>query len=348
MGWQMTPRDRLVFSVIIPTRNRAALFKAALQSVLDQRFTGLEVIVINDGSSEEQAVGYHDVLNAAPQTVRLLNLVRTDRGHGQSYALNYGVAHARGDHVCFLDDDDQWTDPEHLSRAADVIAANVGPIDLILANQKAFRNGVPLNDREIWIEELAGRLKGAPDSTGAYTVQLPELLLCQAHCHLNTTIVRRAFYLETGGLDEGLRYECDRDFYFRAVDRARTIKFLPNIVSRHNVPDPLAGASMSTSESEMSKRLYQLRVLDKAVLFSTNAALRRYAMQHRVYVLEYIAREAGRAGRPDSARYYRWQGLVAKLVVRWAGATRASAFGARSAGAQAVGGRPDDIPVGRT
>ena len=54
---------------------------------------------------------------------------------------------------------------------------------------------------------------------------------------------------------------------------------------------------MSTAESELSKRLYQLRVLDKAVLFATRPELRRYAMRHRVYVLEYIAREATLAGR---------------------------------------------------
>jgi glycosyltransferase involved in cell wall biosynthesis len=304
------PEPRPVFSVIIPTRNRAALFAVALQSVLDQRFRDFEVIVVSDGSAEEHAAQYRAVLDAAPPMVRLLSLVRTERGHGQSYALNFGAAQARGDYLCFLDDDDQWADPDHLGRVAGVIAASAERIDLVLANQKAFRNGTPV-ERVIWIEDLQGRLQGPPDATGAYTVTLP------AHCHLNTTIVSRDFYRETGGLDEGLRYECDRDFYLRAIDRARLIRFLPNIVSRHNIPDPAAGASMSTAESELSKRLYQIRVFDKAALFSTHPELRRYAIRQRGYVLAHIAAAARRAGVADSAAYYAREALMARLAQGW-------------------------------
>jgi glycosyltransferase involved in cell wall biosynthesis len=307
---------RPLFSVIIPTRNRASLFAVALQSVLDQRFREFEVIVVNDGSSEEHAPRYRDILEAAAGRTRLLTLVRTERGHGQSYALNFGAASAHGDYLCFLDDDDQWIDAEHLSRAAAVIAARAERTDLVLANQKAFRNGVPI-EGVVWIEDLQDHLKSTPDATGAYTVTATELLLCQAHCHLNTTIVSRDFFLEIGGLDEGLRYECDRDVYLRAIDRARLIRFLPNTVSRHNIPDPAAGASMSTAESEMSKRLYQLRVLDKAVLFTVRPELRHYAMRHRLYVLEHIAAEASRAGRPDCATYYRREALMAKVARGW-------------------------------
>jgi len=310
------PNARLLFSVIIPTRNRAGLFAVALGSVLEQRFSRFEVIVVNDGSADEQVAQYRSILDHVADTVRLLSLVRTERGHGQSYALNFGAALARGDYLCFLDDDDQWIDPDHLARAAGVIGSSNERVDLLLANQRAFRNGSPV-DRVVWIEDLQGRLAAAPDSTGAYTVTLPDLLACQAHCHLNTTIVSRDFYLKTGGLDEGLRYECDRDFYLRAIDRAALIRFLPQVVSRHNIPDPAAQASMSTAVSQLSKRLYQLRVVDKAVLFSGHAELRRYAMRQRAYVLAHIAAEARRAGQPDCASYYGREALTAKISAAW-------------------------------
>jgi len=64
-------------------------------------------------------------------------------------------------------------------------------------------------------------LRREPDVAGAFTVSPAELLACPAHCHLNTTIVSRAFYFEIAGLDEGLRYECDRDFYLRAIRSPR-------------------------------------------------------------------------------------------------------------------------------
>jgi len=312
---------RPLFSVIIPTRNRASLLPVALQSVLDQRFGAFETIVVDDGSSEEHALRYRALLKSVPNKVRQLTLVRTELGHGPSYVLNFGSAHALGEYLCFLDDDDQWTDPEHLARVARVIAASPYQVDLVLANQKAFRGGVPI-ERTVWIEDLQDRLKNAPDATGAYTVTAAELLLCQAHCHLNTTIVLRDFYMQIGGLDEGIRYEGDRDFFLRAIDRARLIRFLPNTVSRHNIPDPAAGTSESTAESALSKRLSQLRVLDKAVLFTTRPELRSYAMRHRLYTLEHIATEALRAGRADCAAYYGREARMAKLALGWSGILR--------------------------
>jgi hypothetical protein len=74
---------------------------------------------------------------------------------------------------------------------------------------------------------------------------------------------------------------------------------------------------MSTAESEMSKRLFQLRVLDKAILFTTRPELRHYAMRHRLYVLEHLAVGASRAGRSDCAAYYRREALLPKLALGW-------------------------------
>ena len=86
------------------------------------------------------------------------------------------MAHSRGSYLCFLDDDDQWTDPEHLGRVARVIAESTAPIDLIFANQKAFRDGIPAADVS-WIEGVEKRSRGGPDAAGAYTVTAAELLL---------------------------------------------------------------------------------------------------------------------------------------------------------------------------
>jgi glycosyltransferase involved in cell wall biosynthesis len=316
----MASTDQLLFSVIIPTRNRSSLFEVALASVLGQHFSDFEVIVVNDGSSEGYEPSYRELVEATPGLTRMLTLVRTERGHGQSYALNYGAAHARGEYLCFLDDDDQWIDPEHLSRVASVTTAGTPRPDLILANQTAFQNGTPVT-QVIWIEDLKDRLHRTPDTASAYSVTPAELLRCQSHCHLNTTIVSRSFYREIGGLDEGLRYENDRDFYLRAIDRAKVIKYLPFTVSRHNIPDAVLKTSMSTRESELSKRLYQLRVFDKAVLFAERPELRFYAMRQRAYILKHIATEAARTGRFDCAAYYAREALMTKFSLGWLGMT---------------------------
>jgi glycosyltransferase involved in cell wall biosynthesis len=316
----MIGSDRPLFSVVIPTRNRSTLLAVALHSVLEQHYRNFEVIVVDDGSSAEHESRYRELVEATLGVARMLTLVRTENGHGPSYGRNYGVAQARGDYLCFLDDDDQWTDPGHLDRVASVIAASAEPIDLILANQQAYRNGAPVPG-VAWIEDLEERVLQAPDKTGAYAVTPVELLGCQAHCHLNTTIASRAMIREIGGFDEGLRYEEDRDFYLRTIDHAGSIRFLPTVVSRHNVPDPGAKASTSSAESELSKRLYQLRVFDKAVLFSGRPELRRYAMRQRNYTLKHIASEAAKTGRIDCAAYYAREALMTRFTLGWLGTT---------------------------
>jgi len=333
----MSASDRPLFSVVMATRNRSSLFAVALHSVLEQRFRDFEVIAVNDGSLEEHELRYRELAEAAPELLQMLTLVRTQGGHGQGYALNFGAARARGAYLCFLDDDDQWIDPEHLGRVASVIEANNARIDLILANQRAFRDGAPVH-ANIWIEDLQDRLRGTPDAAGAYTVSVAELLACQAHCHLNTTVVQRSFFLELSGIDEGQRYETDRDFFLRAIDRARLIKFLPWVVSRHNIPDPVAKASMSTAEPELTKRLHQLRVFDRAILFSVRPELRRYAMRQRAYVLKHIAEEAAKVGRLDCAAYYARQALGAGFTIGWLGVT--ALFAARRLG-QICRARPE-------
>jgi glycosyltransferase involved in cell wall biosynthesis len=311
--------DRPLFSVIIPTRNRSAPFAVALHSVLNQRYPKFEVIVINDGSSEEHELLYRQLVEAARISIWMLSLVSTQGGHGPSYVRNYGARHAHGEYLCFLDDDDQWTDPDHLSRIASVITAEARPIELILAGQQAFRNGVHVPGVK-WVNDVAERLGTPPDATGSYVVTPEDLVACQAHCHLNTTIASRTFFFELGGFDEALRYEEDRDFYLRAIDRARRIKFRPEIVSRHNVPDVALKISASSLESETSKRLYQLRVFDKAILFSALPELRRHAMRQRAFTLKHIATEAARFRRFDIATYYAREALMAGFTLSWLGA----------------------------
>src|SRR5690348_8914933 len=124
-------------SVIIATRNRPRLFNDALQSVLRQSAPAAEVIVIDDGSEEAHREGYDLALAAATDRVRYYRLVHRPKGHGQSYALNFGVGLAKSDYVAFLDDDDGWTDAAHLERAMAAIDSAAHPVDLYMANQAA-------------------------------------------------------------------------------------------------------------------------------------------------------------------------------------------------------------------
>ncbi len=313
-----------LFSVVIATRNRPALFREALGSVLAQSDPEIEIIVVNDGSAPEYQPAYAAILDAAGvRRVRSFALVSRPNGHGQSYALNFGAAEASAPYLSFLDDDDCWTDPGHLARAQAVIADQSGPVDLYLTNQAAFLHGAQ-RPGPIWIEDLSAiltRTDNRPDRNGAHTVGVGDLLRSSGFCHLNTLIVRRALFQEIGGMDETIRWECDRDLYLRLIDRAAAIKYAGVTVSRHNIPDPAKTANMTTALSELEKRLFQLRVLDRAALFARHPAIRAHGRRHKAYALKKIAESLATSGRLADAATYAREALGAGPTVKWAGYT---------------------------
>jgi len=99
------------FSVIIPLYNKAPYVGKALRSVLDQTFTDFEVIVVDDGSTDESAHAAEIALSDASVEWQLIH----QENAGVSTARNNGAAHSKGEYLCFLDADDWW-DPSFLER----------------------------------------------------------------------------------------------------------------------------------------------------------------------------------------------------------------------------------------
>jgi glycosyltransferase involved in cell wall biosynthesis len=95
------PAGGPVISVIIPTYNRAALLRRALASVFGQKFTRCEVIVVNDGSSDETAA------SLVQFTDQRLRAIHHQTPKGAAAARNAGLTLARAPVVAFLDDDDE-------------------------------------------------------------------------------------------------------------------------------------------------------------------------------------------------------------------------------------------------
>lgn len=96
-----------MISVIIPAYNAGTTLLETLDSVCQQTFTDLEILVVNDGSTDHTAALVTDYPDSR---VRLIN---TSNG-GSAHARNVGLAEVRGEFVSFLDADDLWT-PEKLT-----------------------------------------------------------------------------------------------------------------------------------------------------------------------------------------------------------------------------------------
>lgn len=308
------------FTVIIPSRNRPALLRKAIDSVLMQNHPSVEILVVNDGSDGENEQAYALLENELNGRVRFLNLAQAKNGHGPSGATNRGAHLAQGEYFCFLDDDDYWTDPGHLNRAHQCLRLHRGGADIYFANQSAYLNDALVSE-SIWLEPLESivRANGSADDTGSYLATLPQLMDCPGFCHLNTTIVSKELYERIGGMDESIRYENDLDFYLRAIDGARGIRFYPGIVSRHNVPDPNKATNASTAMNAIRKMLFRAYVWDKALLFSRSPFIRRVAAKNKSYTLKKVALLLAQEKRFRESFYYARQALATSLTLKWLG-----------------------------
>ena len=167
------------FSIIIPTYNRAALLREALDSVVQQTFRDYEVIVVDDGSSDET----ESVVKACGVPVNFLR--QENRGPGA--ARNLAVQRAQGRYIAFLDSDDKWF-PWTLETYRRIIDTHAGP---------TFLSGValPLEEAETDVAGAAGSLqvRAFPHLLEACTDRVPPVGGTPSIC-----LDRRAL-LESGG-----------------------------------------------------------------------------------------------------------------------------------------------------
>lgn len=92
----------ITVSVIIPTFNRCTPLKNAIESVFAQTFQNFEIIVVNDGSTD-QTSKYLSTLEESR-----FRYFEFETNRGGNYARNEGIKHANGAYIAFLDDDDYW------------------------------------------------------------------------------------------------------------------------------------------------------------------------------------------------------------------------------------------------
>lgn len=99
--------NKVFFSVIIPTFNRANILKNTIQSVLSQSFHDFEIIVVDDGSTDNTK---DIILNIGDDRVKYIYQENAER----SAARNNGINHSNGEWICFLDSDDSYKE-NHLN-----------------------------------------------------------------------------------------------------------------------------------------------------------------------------------------------------------------------------------------
>ena len=131
--------NRPLISVIIPTFNRAQTIQHAIDSVLVQTFSDFELIVVDDGSTDDTSI----VINKLYPTIRYY---RQDNA-GPAAARNAGIRLARGRYIAFLDSDDQWLKTK-LEEQINVFRENPD-IKICHTEEIWIRRGVRVNPKKI-------------------------------------------------------------------------------------------------------------------------------------------------------------------------------------------------------
>jgi glycosyltransferase involved in cell wall biosynthesis len=182
-----------LFSVVIPSYNRAALLRHAVESVLAQDWQDFEIIVVDDGSTDATS----QVLQSFGAKIRVFH----QKNQGPGAARNLGARNATGEYLAFMDSDDVWF-PWTLATYAQIINDHDRPT-LIAGTLLYFHNDTELNglvSKPLALEYFADYF--AASRRGRY-------------CGTCQMVVRRATLVEIGGFaKENLNAE-DHDLVMR-------------------------------------------------------------------------------------------------------------------------------------
>lgn len=201
--------DRPLVSVVMPAYNAARYIREAIDSVLSQDYPNLELIVVDDGSTDST------VAIVGEYGQRVICLSQANAGPAQ--ARNTAVALAKGDLIAFLDADDVWM-PGKVGAQVDYLHKHPD-VDAVFGR---FAR---------WEADADGRFETPPASIQAGAIDGDRLarpsgyiycdLLLDSVVHIITAMVRRELVRDLGGFDATLRTGEDYDFWLRAARRSR-------------------------------------------------------------------------------------------------------------------------------
>ena len=264
-------------SVLIPTFNRARMVCEAIDSALAQTFRDFELILVDDGSTDDTA----EVIRSRYGDQSRLRYFAQENG-GTASARNFGLRHARGEFLALLDSDDIYL-PRHLESQVAWLEAH-GDVDLVICD---------------------ARYEGSEgDGTifGARAYRLPDSVeaMSQAAWALPATMLMRTEAARALGFQSEFDHAEDTDFLWRFILAGRKIRANPEILTVYRHHDGLGGAPQKSHEWERFE-LDQARLMEHYLQAAGNPRDMICAIHRR------RAEVAIRKGEWRQARSHLWQ-----------------------------------------
>lgn len=185
-------------TVVIPCYNRERFIRETLESALSQTYPNLEIVAIDDGSTD----GTRKILEDYGGRIRILEHPgRTNKG--QSAAINLGIRSTKGNYIAILDSDDLWA-PEKIERQVEFLEKNPD-VGLVYVNGFA----VDEEGKTLYMLFRPGHVE--PNSPGRVLLE----------CHFSVpsnALVRRSDFEMAGEFDETMRSAQDHDMAIRLAE----------------------------------------------------------------------------------------------------------------------------------
>ena len=268
--------EKIKFSVIIPVYNRAKTIQRAIDSVLNQNYSPLEIIVIDDGSTDEtpQIIEkYGDKINIIHQANR-----------GVSAARNKGIKAARGEWIALLDSDDEWL-PHKLKLQQDFILEN-GDFQILQTEEIWIRHGKRVNPMKKH-QKFGGHI---------FYQSLPLCIISPS-----AVVFTQKLFQRYGGFDESLPVCEDYDLWLR-ISANEMVGFIPE-------PGILkyGGHDDQLSRQYWGMDRFRIRALEKLVNHASLTREQREAA-YREIITKATILQHGAQKRHGNAEY--WEKLI--------------------------------------
>lgn len=195
----------LAVSVIIPTFNGAQFIGRTLDSILQQDYPPAEIIVVNDGSTDDTA----SVVRTYAPGVRLIDI----ENGGPTGARLTAVRAAKSEWLAFCDSDDLWH-PDHLSGLVGL--ADTHSVPFAFSNFRHVKNGQRADKSHFEADPNFWMQPGRPVGNDGFIAEAPLFLRVLSHQAVfpSCILVHRAFFDRVGGLNPALGRNVSEDLEF--------------------------------------------------------------------------------------------------------------------------------------
>lgn len=216
------------FSVVIPLFNKEKSIKSTLKSVLEQTFTDFEVIIVNDGSTDNTL---KVIQSFSDPRIRIINKING----GVSSARNTGIENAKYDWISFIDGDDLWC-KEYLECVCEMIERYDSANIISIAWDFDSRKNSLIYSKEGYVHDYF-----------------------KLSCHYpliwsSSVTIKKDCFEVSGKFDEGLKYGEDLEMWSRLL-KQHTLAFCPRILSIYRLETENRTTNFKTIEYAYAYKL---------------------------------------------------------------------------------------------